>query len=394
MNPVNTNYDIIIIGAGMVGATLACLLAESHYRIAVFERATPPAFDPDALADLRVSAISRFSQSALQSAGAWPIMETMRIAPYERMFVWDSTGDGEIEFDAAKIGEPNLGHIIENQVIQLALLEAIKQQSNIDLICPIQLDNITIEADSATINTDQQSYQCKLVVGADGAHSLVRRLVNIHSNENDYAQKGLVATIETEHEHQSTAWQRFLPTGPLAVLPLSPPKQSSIVWTLPADKADYLLAMDETQFNDEISHALDHKLGAMKLLSQRAAFPLIGRHADHYVHDRVALIGDAAHTIHPLAGQGVNLGIKDAVELAKTIQQSSKSLGSYSQLRQYERARKGDNHLTQKTMEGLNRLFGHSMPLVSQGRNYGLKLLNSFSPVKNQIIRHAMGLGR
>ncbi|MCK5725448.1 MAG: UbiH/UbiF/VisC/COQ6 family ubiquinone biosynthesis hydroxylase [Thiotrichaceae bacterium] len=394
MNPVNTDYDIIIIGAGMVGATLACLLAKSHYRIAVFERATPPAFDPNALADLRVSAISRHSQNALQSAGAWSMMETMRIAPYERMFVWDGTGDGEIEFDAAKMGEPNLGHIIENQVIQLALIEAIEQYSNIDLICPIQLNNITIKEETATIDTDQQSYQCKLVIGADGAHSLVRRLVNINHSENDYAQKGLVATIETEQGHQSTAWQRFMPTGPLAVLPLASPKQSSIVWTLPADKADYLLAMDEAQFNEELSTAFDHKLGQMKILSQRAAFPLMGRHAEQYINHHVALIGDAAHTIHPLAGQGVNLGIKDAVELAKTIQQSSKALGGYSQLREYERARKGDNHLTQKAMEGLNMLFSHSLPLVSQGRNYGLKLLNSFSPIKNQIIRHAMGLGR
>lgn len=392
MHSINTDYDIIIIGAGMVGATLACLLANDDYRIAVVERAIPPAFDPKSPADLRVSAISRFSQNTLKSAGAWQAIKTMRAAPYERMYVWDGTGDGSIAFDAAEIGEPNLGHIIENRVIQLALLQAMEQQG-IDLISPALLKKISVQADAAIIELDnQQRYQCQLVVGADGAHSQVRHLAHINIHENDYAQKGLVATIESELPHQSTAWQRFMPTGPLAVLPFAHPQQSSIVWTLPADKADRLLKMDEDDFNDALSHAFDHKLGAMKLLSQRAAFPLIGRHVDEYIHERIALIGDAAHTIHPLAGQGVNLGIKDAAELAEVILKSKKKLGCYSQLRQYERARKGDNLLTQKAMEGLSILFGHSFPLVNQGRNLGLKLLNTLSPVKNQIIRHAMGL--
>jgi len=266
------------------------------------------------------------------------------------------------------------------------------EESNIELITPASLvsyditdNNVIAELDSGlTLSAD-------LLVGADGANSKVRSLAGITLNKNDYAQQGLVAIVQTEHSHQNTAWQRFLPSGPLALLPLSD-GSCSIVWTLPSDKADYYLAMDKLAFNQALADAFDHHLGDIKVVSKRAAFPLIGRHAEHYVQPHIALIGDAAHTIHPLAGQGVNLGIKDAVELANVLSRSSRSAGSHSLLRQYERARKGDNVLTQKAMEAFKMLFGHSMPLVKAGRNFGLNFVNKLAPVKNEIIKKAMGI--
>ncbi|MEE9303936.1 MAG: UbiH/UbiF/VisC/COQ6 family ubiquinone biosynthesis hydroxylase [Thiotrichaceae bacterium] len=386
------HFDVIINGAGMVGATLACLLAQQGRKVAVIEAYLPTAFSEDAPAELRVSAISRASQRAFVEIGAWDQMLAMRASPYEAMHVWDGTGDGEIHFDAAELGEPNLGHIIENKVVQLALLEVMRDEEHIELIAPASLSTFEITDKRVSVELDNGSLlSSELLVGADGANSKVRSLAGITFNKNDYAQQGLVATVHTETSHQNTAWQRFLPGGPLALLPLFD-GNCSIVWTLPADKADYHLAMTESDFNLALGEAFDFHLGDIKVISQRAAFPLMGRHAEHYVLPRIALIGDAAHTIHPLAGQGVNLGIKDAVELAKVLSNSSRSAGSYSLLRRYERARKGDNVLTQKAMEGFKVLFGNSFPIVKMGRNLGLNLVNKLAPIKNEIIRKAMGI--
>lgn len=388
------HYDLIIIGAGMVGATLACLIAQQNKTVAVVESYLPDSFHVDDSAELRVSAISRASQRAFEQVDAWDEMLAMRVSPYEAMHVWDGAGDGMIRFDAAELGEPNLGHIIENKVVQLALLNRMRSAENIDLIHPASLASYAItDDDQGVIVTLEDGHQLSadLLVGADGANSMVRSLSGIDLRSDDYAQKGLVAVIKTELPHQNTAWQRFLPSGPLALLPLSD-GTCSIVWTLPADRADYHLAMDEEIFNHALGEAFNGYLGEMQVISQRAAFPLIGRHAEHYVLPNIALVGDAAHTIHPLAGQGVNLGLKDAVELAKVIASSSRSAGSYSLLRRYERARKGDNHLTQKAMEGFNTLFGHDLSLVKTARSLGLNILNNAPFIKNEMIKKAMGL--
>jgi len=260
------------------------------------------------------------------------------------------------------------------------------------LMTPASLVNFEVNDEKVEVELeDGTKLSGHLLIAADGANSKVRHLAGISLSRNDYGQKGLVATVQTELSHQSTAWQRFQSSGPLALLPLFN-GNCSIVWTLPADKADYYLAMDESAFNGALEEAFGHHLGSMQVISKRAAFPLIGRHAEHYVQSRVALIGDAAHTIHPLAGQGVNLGIKDAIELSEVISNSSRSVGSYKVLRQYERARKGDNMLTQKTMEGFKMLFSHHLPIVKTGRNLGLNWVNKLTPIKNGIIRKAMGI--
>ena len=367
--------------------------SKANNRIAIIEAFELTEFDDSKPYDLRVSAISRFSQQVLEQAGVWQSIQNKRVSPYEAMHVWDATGEGEIHFSAAEIGEANLGHIIENQVIQISLADQAKNSPFIDWLCPNTLKDLSINDDFAVATLDDDTtLSAPLIIGADGARSQLRDKVNIEVDRQDYGQHGLVALVTTEQNNQATAWQRFLPTGPLAFLPLAD-GTSSIVWTLPADRSPAYLAMDDEKFMQTLGEALDHKLGNVTAVSKRAAFPFYGTQAQQYVKKRVALIGDAAHTIHPLAGQGVNLGIKDAEELAKQLLNSiSSDLGSLKLLRKYERARRGDNVATMRAMEGFRLLFGHSASAVVNARNFGLNTLNKLPVVKNEIIRKAMGV--
>ena len=387
------HYDVIINGGGMVGATLACLLAQTNKKVAVIEAQTPKPFDVESDYDLRVSAISRASQQAFEKIGAWDAMLSMRALPYEVMHVWDGEGDGSgnVRFEAADIGEPDLGHIIENSVIQTAVANALTNLSNVDVYQPEKLKQFEIAENHVSVLLESgKSITADLIVGADGANSQVRNLAGIDSHVDDYGQRGLVATVKTQYHHEYTAWQRFQSTGPLAFLPL-PDGSCSIVWTLPSDRADYYLSLNKTDFKVALAEAFEHKLGKVTKVSKRAAFPLRGSQAKPYVLDRVALVGDAAHTIHPLAGQGVNLGIKDAVELSQQLMNIS-DCGSLKALRRYERARRGDNVIIMRAMEGFRLLFGHDASSVKSLRNLGMKLFNDTPMVKNQIIKKAMGL--
>ena len=386
-----THYDVIINGGGMVGATLACLLAQSGRKIAVIEAAEIKPFDSEGPFDLRVSAISRASQKAFEKIKAWDLMLSKRASPYEVMEVWDAEGDGKVRFDAADLGEPDLGHIIENSVTQSALAELMAGEDNIVVYQPNKLKKFEVDDNGVEVILDHgEQLSADLIVGADGANSVVRQLAGIEVTVDDYAQRGLVATVKTEHHHQYTAWQRFQKTGPLAFLPLAD-GSCSIVWTLPSDRTDYYLSLNKTDFKQALAEAFDHKLGKITKVSDRAAFPLRGSQATPYVLERIALIGDAAHTIHPLAGQGVNLGIKDAVELANQLA-SANDCGSLKTLRPYERARRGDNVITMRAMEGFRLLFGHSASPVKTVRNFGMNLFNQTPMVKNKVIKRAMGL--
>ncbi|MGK0273349.1 MAG: 2-octaprenylphenol hydroxylase [Cocleimonas sp.] len=395
----SNHYDVIINGGGMVGATLACLLAKAGKKVAVIEAAKTKPFDPDGSFDLRVSAISRASQKAFQKINAWDAMLAMRALPYEVMDVWDGSynekGDGNVRFDAAELGEPDLGHIIENTVIQNALAETMASFDNISVYQPNKLEgfdvlDVVLNKGVEVTLEDGQSLSADLIVGADGANSKVRSLAGIEVTIDDYSQRGLVATVKTEHHHQYTAWQRFQEMGPLAFLPLAD-GSCSIVWTLPSDRADYYLSLNKTDFKSALAEAFDYKLGKITKVSDRAAFPLRGSQASPYVLDRVALIGDAAHTIHPLAGQGVNLGIKDALELAQQLEDTN-DCGSLKTLRRYERARRGDNVITMRAMEGFRLLFGHSASPVKTVRNFGMNVFNQTPMLKNKVIKRAMGL--
>ncbi len=385
-------YDVIINGGGMVGATLGCLLAKQGKQVAVIEAFAAKPFSVKDDYDLRVSAISRASQNALTHAGAWDAIQSMRSCPYEAMDVWDAAGDGNVRFDAAELGEPDLGHIVENRIIQLAVAEALTTLESATLYQPNKLETFVINENNVIVTLDNgKQISSKLLVGADGANSQVRTLAGIDIKHDDYGQSGLVTVVKTEKPHEYTAWQRFQPTGPVAFLPLAD-GSSSIVWTLPSDLADYYCAIGKNEFKKALADALDHKLGKVTKVADRGVFPLRGSQAKPYVLERIALVGDAAHTIHPLAGQGVNLGLKDAVELAKQLSGASIDLGSLKTLRRYERARRGDNLLTMRAMEGFRLLFGHSASSVKTVRNLGMNLFNQVPVVKNEVIRKAMGL--
>ena len=391
----NKHYDVVINGGGMVGATLAALLARQGKKVAVIEASkVKKVFKKDPY-DLRVSAISKASKKALVDAGAWDSIVAQRISPYEKMIVWDAAGDGLVEFDAAQLGEPELGHIIENRAIQFALIKALKQNELVSLYYPDSLSHFTVDDDQVHVELESGKHlSAQLLIGADGANSKVRDLAGIDFEQDDYGQSGLVSVVKPEKHHEYTAWQRFQATGPLAFLPLSD-GYCSIVWTLPSDRADYYLSRSDDAFRAALGEALDYKLGEITEVGPRAAFPLKGSQAKQYVKPRIALVGDAAHTIHPLAGQGVNLGLKDAVELARVLSlakpAANKNLGSYKLLRRYERARRGDNILTMRAMEGFRLLFGHSAAPVKTLRNMGMKLFNQTPRLKNEIIKKAMG---
>lgn len=387
-------FDAIIVGAGIVGGTLAGLLANAGHKIAIVEPRVPQSFDPESAFELRVSAISRASQRALVEVAAWDGILAKRAHAYEAMQVWDAGGSGVIRFDASDVGEADIGHIIENNVIQSSLLETLQANESISVFTPSKVVALKFsEMGQRSVKLDSgEQLNAHLVVGADGPNSAIRDLAGLSVSREDYGQKGLVAVVKTEHHHQDTAWQRFLPGGPLAFLPLDE-GYSSIVWTLPSDRADRHLKQADEEFKRALAEACDYHLGAITELGPRAAFPLVGSQASAYIAEGVALVGDSAHTIHPLAGQGVNLGIKDAVALAEILSPlSSREWASHKRLRQYERSRKGDDVLTMKVMEGFKTLFGHDANIVKLARNTGLNIFNSIPLVKQQIMRNAMGL--
>jgi len=394
------SVDVIIVGGGMVGLLFANSLINSNISIAIVESsAQPAAWEPQQWQQ-RVSAITLASQHMLENLGVWQTILAMRVSPFYQMQVWDAAGDGVIHFDAAEVGQQCLGHIVENNVIQTALQQQIAQQQSehsdtVTWFRPATPQHLTINSDDVRLTLDNgDELVAKLIVGADGAHSWVREQAAISVSTTHYNQTAIVATVTTERPHQYTAWQRFLPSGPLAFLPLSN-GDSSIVWSTTPQQAATLLKYDDKTFKQELAQAFDYQLGDIVHTSARHAFPLSAQHAQHYIKHRLALLGDAAHTIHPLAGQGVNLGFADAASLAEVIGDAllaGKDIGRHDVLRRYERWRKTDNLVMLNAMTGFKTLFGASHPLVTSLRNLGLNITNQLSPVKNVIIRHAMGL--
>jgi len=390
------DYDLIIAGGGMVGATLAGALGEADLRIALLEGATLERIRPGDEPDIRVSAIHRASQRIFAAIGAWDGMTAWRVSPFRDMRVWDAAGFGQIHFDSADLGEPLLGWIIENRVIQYALLERVRQSSEIELLCPAALETAQPLAENGwrVRLSDGRELTTRLLVGADGAQSKVRDLAGIAASGWNYDQKAVVSHVRTAEPHQETAWQRFLPTGPLAFLPLHDGR-CSIVWSTTPEQAGALLALDESAFAEALADAFDQRLGSIIEVGPRSAFPLRRQHAQAYVKPGLALIGDAAHVVHPLAGQGVNLGLLDAATLAEVILDAlnaGQDFASFKTLRRYERWRKGDNLLMLGMMDGFKRLFGNPLPPVRLLRNVGLNLTDAVGPLKNLIARRAMGL--
>ncbi|MCP3322216.1 FAD-dependent 2-octaprenylphenol hydroxylase [Aeromonas hydrophila] len=389
------NVDVVIVGGGMVGLGLAAALKGSALKVAVVEGQLP-ASELDEAPDNRVSALSLASQRILQQVGAWRGIEARRLQPYMQMEVWEQDSFGRIAFDAASLRQPELGHIVENRVIQLALLEAILDGDNIQLLSPARASSLQSgEAGSLLLLEDGRALWAKLVVAADGAHSWVRRQADIPLTSWDYGHHALVATVRCAEPHEAVARQIFTPEGPLAFLPLWQPDLCSIVWSVPAARAEALCQCDEEQFNRQLTTAFDGRLGLCKVEGARSAIPLTARYARAFARERLVLVGDAAHTIHPLAGQGVNLGLLDAAALAEQIlrnQAAGKDIGRLANLRGYERWRKSEAASMLAAMEGLKRLFAGSNPLKKLVRGAGLCAFDLLTPLKQSVIRAAMGL--
>jgi len=388
---MKNDYDVIIVGGGMVGTTFALLLADqTDLKIALIE-AHPPAGVAATDAPLqRVSAINPASQQILEQINVWQTLQPSRLGPFGKMQVWETAGS-DLQFSAADIGVDYLGHIVENQHIQQQALIAAQRHSQIEFICPSQPQHYQ----TGQIALDNgQTLTAKLVVAADGARSILREQAAIQSRGWAYQQHGLVATIHTENPHQQTAWQRFMPGGPLAFLPLNDAHLCSIVWSLPTEQAEHFKAIDKTSFELQLAEAFDYRLGKLELLSERASFPLALAHAKEYVKPGFALIGDAAHTIHPLAGQGVNIGLQDAKALADVLgwaSQNQRQLGSLHTLKKYQRLRLAENLQMQFTMDGFHRLFTHPASPISWLRTAGMQQVNKSQWLKNRIMFHAIG---
>jgi len=391
--------DVMINGGGMVGLALANLLPES-VSVLVIDPFPSKSVD-DCLTDLanqfdcRVSAISKKSQQILEKTQAWQAIPEQRITPYQNMNVWEANGSASLQFSAQQIAAENLGSIVENKLLRAALMQQANKRSGLTVMASkVTSFERTDSKVLAELETGDR-IETSLMVGADGALSKTRDAFNFETSEQDYQQLALVANIETEYSHQFTAWQRFLTSGPIAYLPLPDTKQCSIVWSASQSLASELLALPEAQLQSRIAAALDYRLGKVRLLTQCQSFPLVARHSHQYLQPRVALIGDAAHTIHPLAGQGVNLGFADAAQLAEQISQlhrNNKDIGLLLNLRPFERARKADNHLTQKAMTALNWVYQQQHPAMVLARNLGVSTINNSPVLKNQLVKQAMGL--
>ncbi|WP_372741999.1 FAD-dependent oxidoreductase [Neptunomonas sp.] len=401
--------DIVIVGAGMVGLTAALSLAASGQKIVLLEnRDVNPATVADEVGaqqlngyDPRVSALTCASQQLLTHVGAWPYMQQLRISPYTDMDVWDGEGSGHIHFSSRDLHELALGHIVENRVSVAALYQAASQVDNLTLVGGAAVTQLS-EPESAGDTSyrllscaDGTQWRAKLVVAADGALSKIRQLAAIPMWEWDYGHHAIVTTVRTGQRHQSTAWQRFTEDGPLAFLPLDDPHCCSIVWSTSPDHAASLMELDDDAFCAALTREFESRLGAVLWADQRYVFPLRQRHAQYYVQPGLAVIGDAAHTIHPLAGQGVNLGLMDAAALAEQVLiavERGEDIGSEAVLKRFQRQRQGANLQMSAGMEAFKQLFGHQQPVLKLIRNIGMNTLDKLSPLKQHIVMQAMGL--
>lgn len=404
------NVDIAIVGAGLVGAALAASLKDSGLNIALIDnqteaslqRSLAPASSVNEF-EARVSALTVASQSVLNEIGAWEKMDPQKIQAYQKMKVWDELGTAAIEFDSAELYQDSLGCILENQLIISALHKVLAKQTNLKRFLGNKLNTIQLvegETEQHLLTLESgQLIQCKLLVAADGANSRVRQWAAMPTREWDYQHEAIVATIKTAKKHQNTAWQRFSESGPLAFLPLADADNTqqycSIVWSQETARAKSLMALSETEFLNELAKSIEFNLGELDAVSTRYAIPLRQRHAKTYVKPGIVLLGDAAHTIHPLAGQGVNLGFKDVKVLADILKEADKQgleVNNLVLLKRYQRQRQGDNLLMMGAMEGFKRLFEQPDPVVRWLRNTGMNWVNKQSFLKNQIAKHAMGL--
>jgi 2-octaprenylphenol hydroxylase len=400
--PVAEDFDVVIVGGGPVGACAAALLARTSERrgraptVAVLEREIPAAPPWQAPVDLRVAAFSRASERILNAAGAWDAIRAARVAPYERMCIWHESVPvgtrGTLVFEAAEAGEPNLGYILEVRLVQAALLESARA-AGVTLLAG-EFTSLRVDEKRVRLATSHGELSTRLVVGADGARSPLRAAAGLSATRSDYGQIAIVANVATEIPHANTAWQRFMRDGTLALLPLFD-GTSSIVWSADTERARSLLAATPEDFAGELDRASARALGTTRLVSERVSFALEGLSAERYVSERCALIGDAAHVIHPLAGQGMNLGILDAAALVELLQEAhdcGEDPGALRILRRYERWRRSETAVMRVAVDTFDRLLAHGSGPLAQTAQRGLAWVNDRDEIKRAFMARALGL--
>jgi 2-octaprenylphenol hydroxylase len=399
---MNREFDILIGGGGMVGLTIARLLAQGdaheQLNITVVDAGKRPSFSPDQDVSLRVSAIASGTASLLDRAGAWERIAGTRACPYRDMKVWDATGSVEgpetLRFDAAEFAVPELGFIVENALIQDALL-AVLDSSRVSINYETRIKSVKKCGERYVVEYGSgETMTPELLIGADGASSFIRNSACITVKSWKFSQSAFVTHLQPESSHRNTAWQRFLKNGPVALLPLSDGRVST-VWTTTPEQAEELSKMPEEQMAALLTDATDSVLGRLTASGPRGSFPLRSQHADRYVLEGLALAGDAAHAVHPLAGQGVNLGLADVSVLADVIAgalAAGEHPGDLPVLRRYERARKIANKSMQHFIDGLNRLFSNESKPLARLRGAGMALFNKSGPIREYAVQVALGL--
>ena len=398
----NRRHDVAIVGGGVVGASCALVLAQQGLQVALIERAEPAAWSADA-PDLRVYAFAPDNAALLESIGVWPAVRDARACAYTRMRVRDAGGGDELRFDADRFAVRELGWIVEHGLLQDRLWAALRR-SDVALRCPARVAELRQHEDGATLVLDDGvEIDARVAIAADGGQSTLRDLAGIATTTEDYGQRGVVAYVATSRPHERTAWQRFLPTGPLAFLPCAPwpegqdvaPNVCSIVWTLPDAEATRVLALDDDAFAEELTRAFASQLGDARPLTRRVAFPLRRQLAARYVAGRVLAMGDAAHVVHPLAGQGVNLGLRDVAALRDAVAGALARKVDWTaphRLERWARARRSDATASAHAFSAINRAFSNDALLPTLLRGHALGLAGRIAPLGRALWRHAAGV--
>jgi 2-polyprenylphenol 6-hydroxylase len=386
--------DVVVVGAGAIGTALALALARDGFDVALVESRAPKPWDAHADVDLRVVALAADSRALLDDLGAWRAIASSRAAPYRRMRVWDALAPGELALDAAERGDAALGWIVENTLIQSTLWDALDAEHGARIVCPGDVASVSNVDDGVEVSlADGTRLRARVVVAADGAASPLRASLGIGESGRDYAQRAVVAHVATSRPHEDTAWQRFMPGGPLAFLPLGDGR-SSIVWTLRDADATRVLALDDDAFRAELGAASDFRLGEIDATTKRAAFPLRLKLASRYVEGRVVLAGDAAHVVHPLAGQGMNLGFRDVACLRRVLGDARRrggNIGAAHVLRRYERERRSENTIAARALDAIERVFAAENAGVATLRGAALEAVTRMAPLRELIVAVAAG---
>lgn len=410
---MNQAFDIIVMGAGMVGAALASGLGREGFQVALIDRASPPSFDPKSAPDIRVSALSAGSERYLQRLDAWERMLDMRATPYRRLAVWDETRHplsnlmprqlAEVQFDATELGAHHLGHIVENSITQQALWQAAEACPQVTVFEGRGLASLKQTNEAALVSLDDSTeLTAALVIGADGARSRVRELAGIGTTRNQYAQQAMVISVRYRGPVEDITWQGFQPSGPRAFLPLHSagpehPGESwaSLVWYDSPDELARLKALEDDELRQEIQSGFPTCLPSLSHIESKASFPIARQHAKHYFNGRVVLAGDSAHTINPLAGQGVNLGFQDAQALQNVLREARRAgdnLADPKWLDLYEKQRRPANRRMMLAMDVFYHLFSNRIPPVHMLRNLGLGAARALPFARNRVARYAMGI--